>query len=116
MSKLRFTAICAILCLAACGKAETSFEPQQKLQSPDGKLEVGVGLSADGTPLYALTYQGADVIKPSRLGFRLLDQEDLLNGFSITDVQTGGLDETWEPVWGEEDQIRKHYNELVVTF
>ncbi len=116
MSKLRFTAICAILCLAACGKAETSFEPQQKLQSPDGKLEVGVGLSADGTPLYALTYQGADVIKPSRLGFRLLDQEDLLNGFSITDVQTGGLDETWEPVWGEEDQIRNHYNELVVTF
>lgn len=33
----------------------------------------------------------------------------------MTDVKRDSLDETWEPVWGEESHIRNHYNELAVT-
>ena len=40
---------------------------------------------------------------------------NLMTGFTVTDTQTSSFDETWTPVWGEESQIRNHYNELAVT-
>ena len=30
-------------------------------------------------------------------------------------METSTFDETWKPVWGEESQIRNHYNEMAVT-
>ena len=41
------------------------------LASPDGKLELRFGLTADGTPAYSLSREGKDVILPSKLGFEL---------------------------------------------
>ena len=35
--------------------------------------------------------------------------------FEVKDVKFDTFDETWEPVWGEEAQIRNHYNEMLVT-
>ena len=40
---------------------------------------------------------------------------NLYNGFEVQDVQTATFDETWQPVWGEESEIRNHYNEMAVT-
>ena len=37
------------------------------------------------------------------------------DGFALESVETSTFDETWEPVWGEEAQIRNHYNELLVN-
>ena len=84
------------------------------LQSPDGRLEMGFGLSAKGEPIYQLTFDGKDVILPSGLGFELMDGKDLRQGFSRVGAETGSFDETWAPVLGEEDSIRNHYNELLV--
>src|SRR5690606_4217644 len=57
-----------------------------------------------------------DVIKPSKLGLELKnDKNSLLNDFIVTDIKTAVFDETWKPVWGEEKEIRNHYNELAVT-
>lgn len=41
--------------------------------------------------------------------------ESLHDGFKVAGVERDSLDETWEPVWGEESHIRNHYNELAVT-
>ena len=41
------------------------------LQSPDGKLEMTFQLTEAGTPQYALTYEGKDIILPSNLGFEM---------------------------------------------
>ena len=38
-----------------------------------------------------------------------------MNDFSLIDTKRTTFDETWTPVWGEENQIRNHYNELAVT-
>ena len=38
-----------------------------------------------------------------------------MNDFSLMDTKRTTFDETWTPVWGEENQIRNHYNELAVT-
>ena len=111
---------------------------QQKLTSPDGNFEMSLSLNEQGTPVYELSYKGKPVIKPSKLGLELKREEadkqtdfewtdmprssseldaktDMQTGFVIRDTQHSTSDETWTPVWGEEKEIRNHYNELAVT-
>lgn len=86
----------------------------QKLLSPDENLEMEFSLQADGTPVYSLNYKDKKVIEPSKLGLDLKEEEDLLKHFSIANTEESTFDETWEPVWGEVNEIRNHYNELEV--
>lgn len=88
----------------------------QSLKSPNGKSTMEFSLLEDGTPTYSLTYKNQEVIEPSKLGLELKnDEHSLLNNFTVVDTKTSTFDETWEPVWGEESEIRNHYNELAVT-
>ena len=85
------------------------------LQSPDGHLEARFELK-DGTPYYSLYRDGKAVVLPSRMGFALEWREsDLASGFRVSDVQRSTFDEVWQPVWGEEANIRNRYNELCIT-
>ncbi|MBK8291512.1 MAG: glycoside hydrolase family 97 protein [Flammeovirgaceae bacterium] len=73
-------------------------------------------LKTDGTPTYALTFNGKAVIKTSTLGLEFKnDEKSLLNDFTIAKAETATHDSNWEPVWGEVKTIRNHYNELAVT-
>ena len=133
------SAISAIVLLAACTtgtKPAGEVTDVQKIKSPDGVLEMTFQLTSEGTPQYALNYEGQKVILPSNLGFELrgvlkaqklvfnedgtISKEDrepcnsFYDGFKVTGVETDSFDETWEPVWGEEAQIRNNYNELLV--
>ena len=96
------------LCAAGMLKA-------QNLTSPNGELQMNFSVNAQGEPVYELSYKGRAVLKPSKLGLELKDDPSLMNGFIIADVETSTFDETWKPVWGEESQIRNHYNEMAVT-
>ena len=94
-------------------------------------------LTGDGTPEYTLDYDGRPVILSSGMGFELrgvlkaqkIDYnadgtvtksdwkpcESLHDGFVVESVERSSHDETWTPVWGEEDSIRNNYNELAVN-
>ena len=88
----------------------------QKVTSPNGEVQMQFELLEDGTPAYSLSYKGNPVIKTSKLGLKLKDDEhSLLNNFEVIEREESNFDETWEPVWGEESQIRNHYNELAVV-
>ncbi|WP_053976174.1 glycoside hydrolase family 97 protein [Mangrovimonas xylaniphaga] len=88
----------------------------QVVQSPNGALEMEFSLKQNGTPTYQLSYKNKAVVKPSSLGLELKDDKtSLLNGFEIVNTETATFDENWTPVWGEEQTIRNHYNELAVT-
>lgn len=109
----------------------------QKLTSPDGNFIMNFSLNQEGAPVYELTYKNKAVIKPSTLGLELKKEDankkttfdwkertdkdqldaktNLMTGFTIKDTETSTFDETWKPVWGEESEIRNHYNELAVT-
>ena len=101
--------------LAACGpKAPKMPADAIVLRSPDGQLELKFAV-VNGVPEYTLDRAGKAVVLPSRLGYTLLDRENLDGGFTLTDSAFNSFDETWEPVWGEEASIRNHYNELLVT-
>ena len=86
----------------------------QTLQSPNRQLQATFSLD-NGIPTYQLVYKGKQVIKPSKMGLELFNDTDLIHNFSVTNTETSTFDETWQPVWGEEKEIRNHYNELAVT-
>ena len=129
----RISILLAGLLLAACATKTVTALPEdaQKVQSPDGQLELKVAV-VDGVPMYSLKRGETDVILPSRLGIELRgprlkdtfeqkavktygDPVSLYDGFTLEKAETSSFDETWEPVWGEEAHIRNHYNELAVT-
>ena len=102
------------------------------LTSPDGQVELQFSTDSEGSPVYSLKYHGQEVVKPSRLGFLLRERgeynflkddpavwakgstSDFTKGFVEVRHETTSFDETWNPVWGEESEIRNHYNELNV--
>ena len=109
----------------------------QSLTSPNGNFKMDFKLNEEGTPTYNLIYKNQVVIKPSKLGLELQKEDankktgfdwkersdkdqldkltNLQNGFSIADTKESSFDESWTPVWGEENKIRNQYNELAVT-
>ncbi len=104
-----------LMCIMPC-TAQNAQMPADALvlKSPGGQLEMKFAVN-DGVPCYSLDRLGKSVVLPSRLGFDLIGREDLDKGFKLIDNSTSTFDETWQPVWGEEANIRNHYNELFVT-
>ncbi len=104
----------AALMLAGCGTVP-AITAEGELESPNGELQLTFGLIENGTPAYTLEYRGDKMVEVSRLGFDLTDGSSLKDGFSVTGVDFDAKDETWEPVWGEERQIRNNYKEMLAT-
>ena len=122
------------LTLALLATTAQAADIKESLSSPDGKLEASFTLT-EGVPQYSLKHCSKDVILPSLLGFELrgnLKAENLIyegdkvrkedwnscysfaENFEFLGCERSSFDETWEPVWGEEDHIRNNYNELLV--
>lgn len=109
----------------------------QEITSPDGNLKMNFSLSDKGEPLYSLFYKEKEVIRPSKMGLELKPEEagrdywdfseegnqvipdrdersSLYDNFKLNKSNTATFDETWQPVWGENNNIRNHYNELSI--
>ncbi len=132
----RILTILSVILLAACAQP-VKVTDIQTLSSPSGNMEMTFHLTQDGTPQYSLSYGDRKVILPSNLGFEFrgvlkaqkivynadgtISKEDWApaysfhNGFALESIDTTSFDEIWEPVWGEEAEIRNNYNELVVN-
>jgi hypothetical protein len=88
----------------------------QELKSPNGNFKMVFALEKDGTPTYQLFMKNKEIIKKSKLGLELQkDKKSLLNDFKLVNEVRNTFDETWKTVWGEETEIRNHYNELALT-
>lgn len=90
------------------------FVVAQTIQSPNGNLSLTFEI-VEGNAVYSLDYKDKAVIKPSSLGFEIKNQEKLDGDFTLIASEQDQKDETWSTVWGEETEIRNHYNELLVT-
>ncbi len=99
--------------LAAIALSLAAIAAPLTLTSPDGHLTATVGVD-HGRPYYTLSRDGQTVISLSHLGFTLT-AADLGNGMKITGSQRESHDDTWTTLWGEEEKIRNHYNQLRVT-
>ncbi|HLX65976.1 MAG TPA: glycoside hydrolase family 97 N-terminal domain-containing protein, partial [Puia sp.] len=80
-----------------------------------GKVKLVFRLDGQGEPVYSVMYGDRAVILPSKMGFRLLEEDSLFYaGFVETSVERKEVDTTWEPVWGETKFIRDHHLEMRV--
>lgn len=105
----------------------------QQLTSPNGNFNMQFSLKEQGCPTYELSYKGKTIIKPSHLGLLLYAENEkasfgseinmkkqddpktsLYDNFVIKEIINSSFDETWEPVWGDEKEIRNHYHEMTV--
>lgn len=87
----------------------------QVLTSPDGNLVMDFHLSDGEVPVYSLTYKGKEVIKESRMGFQIRPSYEFDRNFRILETREGASDTTWEPVWGQNSEIRDNHKELFVA-
>ncbi len=117
---------------AALSAQEAAPAGVQTLSSPDGNLSLKFTLTERGEPCYWLDYKDKAAVMPSTMGFELRGEVpelefgaeierghvgepvSLYDGFRLESTERDTFDETWTPVWGEESQIRNHYNELAV--
>jgi len=60
-------------------------------------------------------YAAKPLVLPSQLGF-LFNDGQLGTNVTMTGSHRDSKDEIWVQPWGEEDTVRNHYNELIVSF
>ena len=124
-SGLLVAVMALVMPLSVSARVETVY-------SPDRNICVNFDVKEGGIPVYDVMFMGKQVIKESRLGLELvsvkgngefnnfdnkqvMNQNSLLDGFSMMTARYSTFDETWQPVWGEESSIRNHYNEMAVS-
>ena len=134
----------SILLLALCAAVVSPIAAIEKVESPSLNLTAYFDVQ-DGRPVYWLLHKGDTVIRPSHLGLSLRGEHSrsgfsefndesnsdsgltgaagltsnsvsgLMNGFVLTGSERHSHDDTWQPVWGEERNIRNRYNEMLIT-
>jgi hypothetical protein len=87
----------------------------QNLNSPDGNLTLTFRLNDNGTPSYKLQFKGKTVIDESKMGFIMNSLAPFTDKFVITDTKFCTFDKVWQPVWGEQKEIRDNHNEMLVS-
>lgn len=87
--------------------------PSLSVTSPDGSLCISAEIKS-GRLYYTLSKNKTVIIDKSLLGFELADGV-LGENLEITHVQQSKFNETWNQVWGEDNEVQNHYHEMRVT-
>ena len=122
IANVSLSALCALAMLfITCGRntnqASSAFgltAQAATLTSPNGDLVLNVDVNSNGEPYYNLLYKGKPVIVDSKLGLAAKEAK-FTDKFTILSTDTASFNETWQPVWGEYENIVNHYNQLSVN-
>lgn len=87
----------------------------QVIQSPDKNVTLTFALDKQNSPTYSVNYKGQTVVKDSKLGFSIRPDHNFNKDFSIISTQMDSANISWNPVWGENNTIVDHHNELLVA-
>jgi alpha-glucosidase len=94
-------------------------ERESSIVSPNGDFSIHFSVKdtdqIKGGMFWKVDHKGKTVMEDSQLGFTLQDAPSLEAGFEIIGIEQTEHDSTWEPVCGEQAEIRDHYNQLQVT-
>jgi len=86
---------------------------EKVITSPNHEISLTFSLT-NGKPSYAVTFKQRPAILSSALGFELKEGE-MKTGFTVSGIKKSSQDETWTQPWGEQREVRNHYNELAVA-
>ncbi len=111
-----YNAFRMVVAAAALALLAATCMPVAGVYSPDGKIEVRIGVDADGQPGYEIRYRGAAVVEWSTLGLEFSEGASIAGRYRLGKQQRAKADQTWEQPWGERRLVRDHHNELLTTF
>jgi alpha-glucosidase len=104
--KILVATLLGVVLLQAC----TQPKPAEIIVASPNQFYQLAFLLEDNKPFYQIKAGDRDIIKASALGFELKSVKALLDHFKILKVKQESHDETWEQVWGEQKEVRDHYN------
>ncbi|GAA4279634.1 glycoside hydrolase family 97 protein [Gaetbulibacter aestuarii] len=106
-----FLVVTSLFILSACSKPEKTYT----VTSPDSNITVDFALSDSGQPMYLVHYKDKAVIDTSYLSFDFKSAPSLKDHFKVLNSATGSADGSWKMPWGEQLEVRDHYNSLIVN-
>jgi len=87
----------------------------QSIQSPSKNIDLTFEVNSNGVPTYLVNYKNKPIVKESSLGIELKEMPALDANFQIESINNKSVNETWQPVLGEQSNIKNNYNEMVVA-
>ncbi|MEY4278449.1 MAG: hypothetical protein RL377_453 [Bacteroidota bacterium] len=81
--------------------------------STNGTVQFIANVNENGNFEYSVYYKNKPVVVNSDLAMELSKPELLLNEFILTSVDSSKVDQSWEPVWGEQNSIRNKYKQFI---
>ena len=87
---------------------------QTEVTSPNGHIRLAFALDGNNRMTYQVSVGDTVCITSSLLGFTAKDGVNLAEGFKVINTDFTTHDETWTQPWGENKNIRNHYNEMAV--
>lgn len=87
----------------------------QNILSPSQKLSLTFSLSKEGKPTYSVNYKNQSIVKESTLAILLKGLPALDSNFRIDSIGQHKVNETWQPVLGEQSNIKNNYNQMTVA-
>jgi len=115
MRLARYLAAASFVSFFLVSSAVVGWAEPTVLRSPGGRVEVSFSLSAQGAPLYSVTFAGRPVVADSPLGLTLRRVGPLANGLRLLDVKRASHDETYPLVAGKTREGRDHCEEMTVA-
>ena len=104
-----------ILCVSAFFISCKENSIKVSAESPSSKIKLDFDVNKDGQPYYMVHFNNKTIIDTSFMSFDFKDLASLKEDFKIVGSTFGTADETWQMPWGEQLDVRNHYNELVVN-
>ena len=84
------------------------------LSSPDGKINIDFRVD-NGVASYSVKKNNSIIINESEMGILFSDGTDLSENLTIISSDKKSFNENWYPLYGEEEKINNHYNELKIS-
>ena len=106
--KLRYIVICMATCMMTAASAAT-------ISSPDGRLTVTTSLTAEGCPVYSVTYDGQPILLESPLGF-VSNLGDFSKGLTLTGEKTGREEKSFDQAKIKKSHIEWTANTLTESY
>ncbi|SDE48145.1 Glycosyl-hydrolase 97 C-terminal, oligomerisation [Mucilaginibacter pineti] len=100
--------------LLSCTLSVSALAQDKNITASQGKVKLEFTTDAQGHPQYSVSFNQQAIVKPSRLGIKLLNDTGFDEHLQVINTETINVDELWKPVWGEVSVIRNHYQQLTV--
>jgi alpha-glucosidase len=104
-----FVSLLISISLAGAQQIETA-----SVSSPGGAISVKVFTDPSGHLKYQVQRGNTPILLDSPLSFRFKEIPEFGVDCAIVKTQRREVDETWDPLWGENEKIRNRFRELTV--